>query len=100
MCDQTVIDKLKRGKDKLHLGDFVEIHGNLYLVGRGSDNNIIFATLVTSNKSKRDQGPDRPEPKCARAPVGPGAHFCLGMRCRAERSSGADQGSWVRPPPP
>ena len=28
LCDQTVIDKLKRGKYKLHLGDFVEIHGN------------------------------------------------------------------------
>jgi lysyl-tRNA synthetase class II len=29
ICDQSVIDRLKRGKEKLHLGDLVEIHGSL-----------------------------------------------------------------------
>ena len=37
VCDQTVIDRLKRGKEKLHLGDDVEIYG-------GMDKDLFIAT--------------------------------------------------------
>ena len=59
ICDQSVIDRLKRGKEKLRLGDVVEIHGSL-------DQDVFVATqykiitrwsISNPNKSFESQPP-------------------------------------------
>ena len=59
ICDQSVIDRLKRGKEKLRLGDVVEIHGSL-------DQDVFVATqykiitrwsISSPNKSFESQPP-------------------------------------------
>ena len=58
-CDQSVIDRLKRGKEKMRLGDVVEIHGSL-------DQDVFVATqykiitrwsISNPNKSFESQPP-------------------------------------------
>ena len=51
-CDQTVIDKLKRGKDKLHLGDFIEIHGKF-------DEDLFVATNFSITEKWADNHPNQ-----------------------------------------
>ena len=59
ICDQSVIDRLKRGKEKLRLGDVVEINGSL-------DQDVFVATqykiitrwsISNPNKSFESQPP-------------------------------------------
>ena len=60
ICDQSVIDRLKRGKEKLRLGDVVEINGSL-------DQDVFVATqykiitrwsISNPNKSFESQPPN------------------------------------------
>ena len=32
ICNQSVLDRLKRGEEKIHLGDFIELQGKLRLI--------------------------------------------------------------------